>query len=126
MNKASTSLGLLSILLSTTVLGGTFNLVKGNLLDTDTIDVEWHQQYGNCPTQFPVTSVNCTYTALNADGIKAIFINKYSQAANFTTVNTYVLNISVNHAPIASCRMLQQKVLGHQFVTINKTGCVVS
>ena len=40
MNKASKSLGLLSILLSTTVLGGTFNLVKGNLLDTDTIDVE--------------------------------------------------------------------------------------
>jgi len=108
-----------------TVSVGAFNIQRGDLLNTDKIDVEWRQQSGNCPSKYPAESVDCTYTYRNAQGIKAEFIEKYNKSANFTTDNTFFLNVSVNHVPFDSCNMLQTKVEGHTLVTINQTGCVI-
>ncbi len=126
MNQSILIMAISASLFSNVVLAGAFNLQRGDLADTDSIDVEWHTQSGNCPTLYPVTSVNCTYTSLNAMGIKAIYIGPYSQAMHFTTDNTYLLNISINHIPVDSCKMLQLKIAGRAAVIINKTGCVIS
>lgn len=112
--------------------GGAFNLQKGTLENSDKIDIIWRQQKGNCPTKYPVTSINCTYTSQNLVGFIAQFIPKLN--GQFTTQNTYFLKINLNADTkkkgypfnAASCQNLQAKVKKGSLITINKTGCSIT
>lgn len=124
MNKYGFILGL-AFLLTGPAFAGSFNLHRGDLIDTDTVDIEWRVQTGNCPTKFPVESMDCEYFYSNAKGLKAVYIDMFSQHANFNTENTYLLNVSINGEPVSSCQLLQQKVVGYSLVTLNKEGCII-
>lgn len=126
MNKTTLLIGLLFASLSHDMLASNINLHNGDLLSTDTIDVELYTQTGNCPTQFPVQSVDCTYSSLSMKGLIATYIDKFSGEHALTTANTYLLNIAVNGVPIASCQSLQNKIVGYSLITINKSGCVIT
>lgn len=126
INKNTLLIGLLFASLSHGAIASNINLHNGDLLSPDTIDVELHTQAGNCPTQFPVQSIDCTYSTLDVHGLMAAYIDKFSNVHALTTANTYLLNIAVNGVPIASCQSLQSKIIGHSLVTINKSGCVIS
>ena len=119
-------IGLLLVLIAPVALSGVFNLHRGDLLDLDSIDIEWRKQTGNCPAKFPAESVDCSYFYANANGIMASHIDIFSQHADFNTENTYLLNVSINGIPASSCQLLQQKIAGLSLITINKTGCVIS
>jgi hypothetical protein len=118
-------------LVSTSLQAGTFKLKQGNLANTDKIDITWKQQYGNCPTKFPVESMNCTYISSDMGGLQAQYINKLS--AMFTVENTFFLSVKLNEEtkkkgyPFneASCQNLQGKIKNGSLITINKTGCNV-
>ena len=91
MNKFSLIFGLSCLLCTPAGFADSFSINRGDLVDTDTIDIEWRVQKGNCTTKFPVESVDCEYYYSNAKGLKAMYIDMFSQHANFTTENTYLL-----------------------------------
>lgn len=113
------------LLLSSMSWAGTLHLHRGNLLHTDKIDLEWRKQSGNCPTKFPIVSADCYYAHTYIKGLLAPYIDQFSQSVNFTTQNTFLLNVRVSGIDFDSCRMLQQKIRGFTLVTVNKEGCVL-
>ncbi|MGL5743184.1 MAG: hypothetical protein ACRCXC_11950 [Legionella sp.] len=108
MKKKRSVLGLSLVLLSSSFAwAGSFNVHRGDLLDTDKVDIEWRKQSGNCQTKFPIESADCSYVYSNIKGLRATYIDQYSQHANFSTENTFLLNISINGVPVESCQMMQ-------------------
>ena len=125
MNKHGFILGLSLVLTVPTALAGSFNLHRGDLVETDTIDIEWRVQTGNCPSKYPVESIDCEYFYSNAKGLKAMYIDMFSHHANFNTESTYLLNVSINGQPVNSCQLLQEKIVGYNQIIINKEGCII-
>lgn len=126
MKKHEVIFGLSFILIAPTALGGAFNLHRGDLLDNDKINIEWRKQEGNCPTKFPAQSIDCEYFYANVSGLKAMYIDTFSQHSEFNTENTFLLNVSINGVPVSSCELLQQKITGFSLVTINRENCIIS
>ena len=126
MNQHGIIIGLSLLLISTSALSGAFNLHRGDLLDNDKINIEWRKQVGNCPTKFPAESMDCEYFYANVNGLKASYIDTFSQHSEFNTENTFLLNILINGTSVGSCQLLQQKITGFSLVTINKENCIIS
>ena len=126
MNNLKCIIGMSLLLSSAITLASEFNLHRGDLQDIDKIDVEWRRQSGNCPTKFPIESTNCSYTYSNIKGIPATYIDQFSLHTDFSTENTFLLNISVNGRPLESCQKLQQKIFGYSRVIINENGCILN
>ena len=125
-------LSLACILMVSSANAGSIQLQNGNLRPTDKIDIAWTSQQGNCPTKFPIKSMNCVYSSAALTGVQAQNVDKVSKI--FSTANTFSLNIDLNAAtkkqrayPFhkASCSNLQNKLGSKSVITINKRGCVI-
>ncbi len=124
---------LLCAFIAPNLMAGSFSIRNGDLLPTDKIDIELRQQSGNCPTKFPVESIDCNYSEHKMGGVMAQYFEKLNMTSIFMVENLFLLNISLNVASqskgypfdVASCTNLQDKVGAGNVVTISKTGCVV-
>jgi hypothetical protein len=100
------------------------HFANGNLPDTTRIDVEYKSQRGNCPTKFPITSVNCNYTTFKT-GFRIPALESITGSMNIQVEETFLLNISVDKQALPSCQNLRQRIYPNSTVIINKEGCAV-
>ena len=131
MKKRIIITGFLFSLIASNALAGNFSLRQGDLLADDKVDIVIRKQSGNCPTKFPVESIDCSYSDQKMTGFLVLYLDKLT--GEFTTESTFLLNISLNsdskgkgyNFNTASCTNLQEKVTTGSVITVNKTGCVV-
>ncbi|GGI81758.1 hypothetical protein [Legionella impletisoli] len=134
MKKQLIAIGFCAALMSTNLFAGVFFLKQGDLQNDDRIDIVWRKQSGNCPTKYPVESVDCNYEYQNIGGLVVNHLVDVSSRRWFTTENTFEFTISLSAASKnkgyafneASCKNLQNVLQTNSTVTINKTGCIVS
>lgn len=134
MKKSIFMTGLACLLSAPIAMAGHFGLQQGDLLDTDKIDIDWKQQYGqNCNTPYPVESIDCTYISHKLGGVMAKYIHVLNITSLLTTENTFLFEIKLNAATQAkgypfdesSCSNLQMKVKTGDVIVVNKTGCSI-
>ena len=94
MKKRIFITGLLCSIIASNVLAGSFSLRQGDLLANDKVDIVYRMQSGNCPTKFPVESIDCRYVDQKITGLLVQYLDKLS--SEFTTENLFLLNISLN------------------------------
>ena len=131
MKKGIIITGFLCSLITSNALAGNFSLRQGDLLADDKVDIVLRKQSGNCPTKFPVESIDCNYSEQKMTGFLVRYLDKLT--SELTTESTFLLNISLNsdsqgkgyNFNTASCTNLQEKVTTGSVVTLNKTGCEV-
>ena len=131
MKKGIILTGFLCSLIASNALAGNFSLRQGDLMANDKVDIVLRKQSGNCPTKFPVESIDCSYSDQKMTGFLVQYLDKLT--SELTTESTYLLNISLNadskgkgyNFDTTSCTNLQEKVTSGSVVTLNKTGCVV-
>ncbi|CDZ77398.1 hypothetical protein BN59_01681 [Legionella massiliensis] len=111
-------------LFATASMAANFQIKRGDLPDGSKIDVELRTRSGDCST-FPTDQMHCLETYSKLKGISAENIDRYNAIKKFELETTVLLNIDINSQPVASCQMLQTRLVPNATIVINKEGCVI-
>ena len=133
MKNNGVIMGFVLVLAMPSLWAGPYHIKKGDLADNDKIDYVLRQQSGNCPTKYPVESIDCTYSSHSVTGLIAKYIEESFELADLSTENTFSLDVSLNADtqtkgyPFdnASCASLQTKIKTGSIIVINQRGCTL-